>query len=65
VVQTHLQRVLGQGFMDVQDQLSLFYWMRLGSGVVVVLGALLFIYATFVPRREVIETVNPAAAPAE
>jgi nitric oxide reductase subunit B len=55
--------VLGQGFMEVQDQLGLFYWMRLGSGVVVVLGALLFIYATFVPRREVIAA--PAVAAAE
>lgn len=63
VVQTHLQRVNGQGFMEVQDQLGLFYWMRLGSGAVVVLGALIFIYATFVPRREVI--AGPAAVPAE
>ena len=54
IVQTHLQRVLGMGYMDVQDQLAIFYWMRLGAGAVVVLGALLFIYATLVPRREVI-----------
>ncbi|MEZ5838957.1 MAG: hypothetical protein R3D02_00455 [Hyphomicrobiales bacterium] len=30
VVQTHLQRVLGEGFMDVQDQIAIFYWMRFG-----------------------------------
>ena len=48
--------------MDVQDQLSLFYWMRLGSGVVVVLGALMFIYATFAPRRELITTSAPQPA---
>ncbi len=56
VVQTHLQRVNGEGFMDVQDQLSLFYWMRFGSGVVVVLGALIFIFAMVAPRRELIAT---------
>lgn len=53
-VQTHLQRVLGMHFMEVQEQLAVFYWMRLGSGLVVVLGAYLFIYAILVPRREII-----------
>jgi nitric oxide reductase subunit B len=54
-VQTHLQRVMGEEFMGVQDQLAVFFWMRFGAGTAVVLGALLFIYAVFVPRREVIE----------
>jgi nitric oxide reductase subunit B len=62
VVQTHLQRVLGQTYMEVQDQLGLFYWMRLGSGVVVVIGALLYLYAIFAPRREVIEAGSLAPA---
>lgn len=53
-LQTHLQRVLGEAYMDVQDQLLVFYWMRFGSGVAVVLGALLFIYAVMVPGREVV-----------
>jgi len=53
-VQTHLQRVMGIFYMEVQDQLVLFYWMRLGAGVVVVLGAYLLIYSLLVPRREVI-----------
>ncbi|MFV0475390.1 MAG: cbb3-type cytochrome c oxidase subunit I [Pikeienuella sp.] len=63
-IQTHLQRVLGQYFMEVQDQLVLFYWMRLGSGVAVVLGVYLLIYSLLAPRREVIEpgsAVNQAA----
>ena len=64
-VQTHLQRVLGQNFMEVQDQLTLFYYMRFGSGVAVVLGALLFVYATLVPQREVIERGTTALTPAE
>jgi len=64
VVQTHLQRVLGEGFMDVQDQIDVFYWMRFGSGLVVVVGGLLYIYAVLVPRNEeVIE--RPQTAPAE
>jgi len=54
-VQTHLQRVMGEGFMDVQDQLWIFYAMRFGSGIAVVVGAILFIYSVAVPRREVIE----------
>lgn len=53
-VQTHLQRVQGDYFMDVQDQLAIFYWMRFGSGVIVVLGALVFIYSILVPRKEII-----------
>ncbi len=63
VIQTHLQRVLGEYYMDVQDQLVIFYWMRFGAGVMVVLGAFLFIYAMLAPRREVIEPGK--AVPAE
>ena len=63
-VQTHMQRVKGGAFMEVQDELQLFYQMRLLAGIVVVIGALLFIYAIFVPRRsEVME--RPATQPAE
>ncbi|WP_423208522.1 cbb3-type cytochrome c oxidase subunit I [Paracoccus yeei] len=53
--QTHLQRVMGEYYMDVQDQIALFYWMRLGAGVAVVLGAYMLIYSLLKPRREVIE----------
>ncbi|MBF7054716.1 cbb3-type cytochrome c oxidase subunit I [Halomonas sp. KAO] len=52
VVQTHLQRVLGMNFMEVQDQLVLFYAMRLGAGVAVAIGACLLLYAFFGPVRE-------------
>jgi len=64
-VQTHLQRVQGDYFMDVQDQLAIFYWMRFGSGVFVVLGALLFIYAVLVPRKEIIDSGAQEQVPAE
>ena len=65
-VQTHLQRVMGLGYMEVQDQLVVFYWMRLGSGVAVLLGMLLFLYAILVPeRRELIAPGKSRLAPAE
>jgi nitric oxide reductase subunit B len=51
VVQTHLQRVNGEFYMDVQDQLAMFYWVRLGSGAVVVLGILMLVWALWAPRR--------------
>ena len=65
VVQTHLQRVMGMNFMEVQEQLWLFYAMRFGSGVAVVLGALLFIYAVALPRREVVASGGAAPQSAE
>lgn len=52
VVQTHLQRVLGMNFMEVQSQLGLFYLMRLGAGVAVAIGAVMLLYAFFGPARE-------------
>jgi nitric oxide reductase subunit B len=63
VVQTHMQRVKGESYMSVQDEIALFYQMRLLAGAVVVLGALLFLYATFGPaKRELIarEKLQPA-----
>ncbi|CFX44509.1 Nitric oxide reductase subunit B [Candidatus Filomicrobium marinum] len=66
VVQTHLQRILGMYYMEVQDQLALFYWMRLGAGVFVVLGVLLYLVAIFGPTREEIPgRMKAVAQPAE
>lgn len=62
-VQTHMQRVLGEYFMDVQDQLAIFYWMRFFSGVVVFIGLLMLVYALAMPRKEVIS--DDASVPAE
>ncbi len=61
-IQTHLQRVNGDAYMDVQAQLHLFYVMRFGAGAVFVIGCLMFIYATFVPRKELISKASPAPA---
>ena len=63
-VQSHMQRVVGDYFMDVQDTLAVFYWMRFGSGVAVVLGVMLYLYAVLVPRREIISS-GADATPAE
>jgi nitric oxide reductase subunit B len=52
VVQIHLQRVMGLTYMEVQEQLALFYWMRLGAGLFVVISVLMFVYAMFGPARE-------------
>ncbi len=61
-IQTHLQRVNGEYYMDVQDQLNLFFVMRFGAGAVFVVGALLFIYSIFVPRKELISVSDTAPA---
>jgi nitric oxide reductase subunit B len=51
--------------MDVQDQLGLFFAMRLGAGIVVVIGAALFVYSVYGPVREQLTRVAPAMQPAE
>ena len=63
-VQSHMQRVVGDYFMDVQDTLAVFYWMRFGAGVAVVLGVMLYLYAVLVPRKEIISS-GADATPAE
>ncbi|MCK8465114.1 cbb3-type cytochrome c oxidase subunit I [Aliiroseovarius sp. S1339] len=58
-VQTHMQRVLGENFMEIQEGVHLFFVMRWISGLAVVIGALLFIYSIMVPRRhEIIEPTD-------
>jgi nitric oxide reductase subunit B len=64
VVQSHLQRVLGLAYMDIQDQLAFFYWLRLGAGIVVVFSAVLFVVSVLVPEREPVAP-RAAAQPAE
>lgn len=51
VVQTHLQRVMGMNFMEVQEQLGLFYWMRLGAGVVTLVGVVVIVWSLVVPGK--------------
>ena len=65
VLQTHLERVNGMPYMDVQEQLGFFYLLRLGAGFVTVIGALLFIYAILVPREQEVIAGDMKPAPAE
>ncbi|WP_018233944.1 cbb3-type cytochrome c oxidase subunit I [Thioalkalivibrio thiocyanodenitrificans] len=65
VVQTHLQRVMGMNFMEVQSQIEMFYVMRLGAGVFVIIAALMFFYAVFGPAREQVPAYAKASATAE
>ncbi|WP_420963208.1 cbb3-type cytochrome c oxidase subunit I [Brucella sp. IR073] len=65
VVQVHLQRVLGESYMDVQDQLALFYWIRLGSGVAVLVSVLMFLWALLVPGKASATRQTPALQAAE
>lgn len=64
-VQTHLQRVMGMYYMEVQDGLGIFYLVRFGAGVAVVLGALLFIYSMAVVRKTEIIAPGPATVAGE
>ncbi|MDA3934631.1 MAG: cbb3-type cytochrome c oxidase subunit I [Gammaproteobacteria bacterium] len=52
IIQTHMQRVIGNQYMATQEHLQLFFAMRLGAGVVVCIGALLYVYAMLGPVRE-------------
>jgi nitric oxide reductase subunit B len=51
--------------MDVQDQLAFFYWIRLGSGVFVVISAVMFVWAVLVPGREKQPVIPGVLQPAE
>lgn len=64
-IQTHLQRVLGQYYMEVQDQLAMFYMVRFLAGACIVAGAILFIWAMAFPMREPFASRNAALQPGE
>ncbi|HPE59476.1 MAG TPA: cbb3-type cytochrome c oxidase subunit I [Thiolinea sp.] len=63
IVQTYLQRYTdtAQPFMVVQDKVALFYWMREVSGLIFLVGLILFI-ASFWPERVRQEQLEPQAA---
>lgn len=54
IVQVYLQRYSDapQAFMVVQEKITLFYWMREVSGVVFLIGAVLFILSFLLPDKE-------------
>ncbi len=53
ILQVYLQRYTADPlpFMLVQDKIALFYWMRVGAGVIFIVGALLFVLS-FLPERK-------------
>ncbi|HYQ72677.1 MAG TPA: cbb3-type cytochrome c oxidase subunit I, partial [Gammaproteobacteria bacterium] len=63
ILQAYLQRVSDapQGFMVVQEQISLFYWMREAAGVVFLIGLVVYIASFFVGSRDPEVVVAPAA----
>ncbi len=65
VIQSHVQRFLGESYMDVQDQMMFFYQLRLGSGLVVVIGAFIIVYSLLVPGKETQRVNATAQQPAE
>jgi len=54
ILQVWLQRVSDSPlpFMVAQDQISLFYWMREWSGVVFLIGLVVYIWSFFIPGEE-------------
>ncbi|MGD8874272.1 MAG: cbb3-type cytochrome c oxidase subunit I [Gammaproteobacteria bacterium] len=62
ILQVYLQRVSDapQGFIVVQEQISLFYWLRELAGVVFLIGLVLYITSFFVGSKDPEATVVPA-----
>ncbi|MBU4499323.1 MAG: cbb3-type cytochrome c oxidase subunit I, partial [Gammaproteobacteria bacterium] len=54
ILQIWLQRMAAEpmGFMAVQDQVALFYWMREISGLVFFVGLVLYITSFFIKGKE-------------
>ncbi|WP_406857820.1 cbb3-type cytochrome c oxidase subunit I [Alsobacter sp. KACC 23698] len=64
-MQVYLQRILGETYMDVQDGLAVYYWIRLACGLAVVVAALMFAWAVLVPGRTRPAQAGAALQPAE
>ena len=62
ILQVYLQRVSDapMGFIVVQEQISLFYWLRELAGVVFLIGLVLYIASVFVGSKDPEATVVPA-----
>jgi nitric oxide reductase subunit B len=57
ILQVWLQRMATEplSFMATQDQLAIFYWLRLGSGVIFLIGLGLYIFSFFAKGEPVAE----------
>lgn len=60
ILQVWLQRVATSplSFMDTQDQLAIFYWLRLASGVIFLIGLGLYIFSFFCSSADDAETAS-------
>lgn len=64
ILQVWLQRFgEGQPFMTVQEDISIFYWLREISGVIFMIGVILYIISFFVKEKETAPAAQ--AVPAE
>lgn len=54
ILQVWLQRINENpmGFMEVQDKISIFYWMREVAGIIFLIGLILYIVSFFVGGKE-------------
>jgi nitric oxide reductase subunit B len=54
ILQVWLQRVSDSPlpFMVAQEQVALFYWMRVWSGVAFLVGLVVYIWSFFIPGEE-------------
>ena len=66
ILQVYLQRVSEnpQPFLAVQDQISLFYWLREAAGVVFLIGLVCYIASFFVGSREPEAVIEPSGSAA-
>ncbi len=57
ILQVWLQR-MGEGlpFMQVQDQLQIFYWLRTISGTIFMIGLIVYVWSFFVKGDDVVAT---------
>ncbi|HET6789705.1 MAG TPA: cbb3-type cytochrome c oxidase subunit I, partial [Aquabacterium sp.] len=62
VLQVWLQRMSSNpmGFMATQDQLAFFYWIRVGGGVIFLLGLLTYLASFFIGGEHVLELPQSA-----
>jgi nitric oxide reductase subunit B len=63
ILQVWLQRLSGNplGFMATQDQLTFFYWVRMGGGVMLLVGQLTYLSSFFIGEGAAESSVMPAS----
>ena len=64
VLQTWMQRFTDTpiSFMEAQDKIAIFYWMREGAGVIFLIGLILYVVSFFVGQNEPEAPIEEKAA---